>query len=542
MFKKAFLVFILGIFITIPGGALARPALADYTDVQDNRAEQDINMVSDLGIMNGTGITNQGLKVFSPDSDLSRSQLALVLQRTFQLDYGQIRFIKAPLASDYFSDVDNQAWYANGLVMCAINKIFDVGSNFYPDRSVSRIELARSIVRSFNAKGISVPMVMMMPVYADTNSLSQDDMNAMVFVNNTGILKGAGEYFRPDAPVSRAELAQVLSRCISLMAVNEEDYNGKDYQLVVGQSLIISLPSNPTTGYSWSSASSGEEGILSEMGNTYRSDSDNNQLLVGQGGREYWQFKALQPGTAELQLVYSRPWESVQPAQVFKLKVTVSQTAVPTGSVTISGNEVTESSDNMKVEVDIPVISGLVNNALQSKLNAQFAKDAMDLKTQLTIDNAAYVQECLQNNFPIRPYELVSKYKVNYITEKVLSLYVDYYQYTGGAHGMTDRKPYNFDLSTGQELALQDLFKDNYDYKTVINKEVSQQISIAPENYFSGDMGFKGIGDEQRYYLEDGFLVVYFSQYEIAPYVTGIPEFKIPLSQFEDGIKAELMQ
>jgi hypothetical protein len=89
---------------------------------------------------------------------------------------------------------------------------------------------------------------------------------------------------------------------------------------------------------------------------------------------------------------------------------------------------------------------------------------------------------------------------------------------------------------------LKDLFKDGYDYKTVINKEVNQQISLAPDNYFSGDLGFKGIGDDQKYFLEDGFLVVYFSQYEIAPYVTGIPEFKIPLSQFQDGIKTELLK
>jgi predicted secreted protein len=541
MHRKAWLVLVLGIFLAIPGGALAKPALADFSDVQGHWAEQDINMVSNLGIMSGTATTDQRAKIFSPDSEVSRSQLASVLQSTFGLDYGQIRFIKAPVAGDYYSDVDNYAWYANGLVMCAINKIFDSGSSFYPDRPVSRIELARGIVRSFNAKGISVPMVMMMPVYKDTNSLSQDDMNAMVFVNNTGILKGEGEYFRPDATVTRADLAKALSRCIILMAINEEDYNGKDYQIPVGQSLIISLPSNPTTGYMWNTKDSGEDSILTEIGNAYRSDNDNNSALVGQGGREYWEFKALQAGTTELQMVYSRPWESVQPAQVFKLKVTAVQPVTPVGSAIIDNNEVQDKSDTMSTDLNIPVISGLADAALQSKLNSQLVKDAMDLKTRLSAENIDYVQECKQHGYPIRPYELVSKYQVNYLSEKLMSLYVDYYQFTGGAHGNTDRRPYNFDLTTGQELALKDLFKDNYDYKTVIDKEVSQQISTNADQYFSGDLGFKGIGDAQKYYLEDGFLVVYFSQYEIAPYVAGFPEFKIPLSQFQDGIRAELL-
>jgi len=151
------------------------------------------------------------------------------------------------------------------------------------------------------------------------------------------------------------------------------------------------------------------------------------------------------------------------------------------------------------------------------------------------------VKECQQNNFPIRPYDLVSKYRVNYIDDNFISLYVDYYQYTGGAHGITDRRAYNIDLSAGQELALKDLFKANYDYKTVIDKVVNQQITTDPGQYFTGNMGFKGIGDLQKYYLEDGMLVVYFSQYEIAPYVAGFPEFKIPLTQFQDGIRAELL-
>jgi len=109
----------------------------------------------------------------------------------------------------------------------------------------------------------------MMPVYSDTNSLSQEDMNAMVFVNNTGIIKGEGQFFGPNAVVTRGELVQVVSRCINLMAINE-DYNGKEYELSVGQSIIIALPSNPTTGFCWIPGISGEDGIVTEAGSSLR--------------------------------------------------------------------------------------------------------------------------------------------------------------------------------------------------------------------------------------------------------------------------------
>jgi predicted secreted protein len=336
--KKILLLLIMATMMAFPGGASAQLSPGDFIDIHKNWAKQDIQMVSSLGFMNGTGRTDQGFRIFSPEDTVSRAQLSTVLQRVFQLDYGQIRFIKQPLASDYFRDVENEAWYADGLVMCAINNIFKTTGDFYPDRSVTRIEIARSIYRSFNAKGISVPMIMVMPIYHDTNNLSNEDSNAMVFVSNTGIMKGDNNYFRPEQNMTRAELAKVINRCISIMAVNEV-YNEKVYELPVGQTFIISLSSNSTTGYLWSMKINNE--ILEPMGNAYQDNAAlNNQFAIGQGGREYWQFKALQAGTHELQMVYARPWESVQPAQVFNLKVIVTEPETSNNSIIISNNAV----------------------------------------------------------------------------------------------------------------------------------------------------------------------------------------------------------
>jgi len=87
---------------------------------------------------------------------------------------------------------------------------------------------------------------------------------------------------------------------------------------------------------------------------------------------------------------------------------------------------------------------------------------------------------------------------------------------------------YNIDLKTGKLLPLAELFKPG-EYKTVIDKEINRQIALDPESYFEGDMGFQGIAKEQNYYLDGENLVIYFNQYEIAPYAAGIRDFKIPL-------------
>ncbi|NSW84530.1 MAG: hypothetical protein HPY90_15090 [Syntrophothermus sp.] len=37
-----------------------------------------------------------------------------------------MRFIKQPLPSDYYLDINNQAWYAEAALFCAINDLSDL--------------------------------------------------------------------------------------------------------------------------------------------------------------------------------------------------------------------------------------------------------------------------------------------------------------------------------------------------------------------------------------------------------------------------------
>lgn len=313
---------VVSLLLCYPSTTMAMPTTGDFIDIKGHWAEQEILTCTKLDIMSGMGTNQAGARIFAPDNLVSNAQLAVVLQRTFQLDYGNIRFIKQPLASDYFKDVEDQAWYSDALVMCAINHVFDSKTQFNPMGSISRIELAQAIYRSFNAKDINIPMILMMPVFNDTQELNQEDSNAMVFVNNTGIMTGNNGYFRPSDPVRRAELARVLNRCTQLMSLRiDENNNAQELKLQPGQTIIISLASNPTTGFSWSLSDNWDKKVLSAIGEEYLSQGQPS--LVGQGGHQIFKFKALQKGKTELNLVYARPWESVQPANKFNIKLLV---------------------------------------------------------------------------------------------------------------------------------------------------------------------------------------------------------------------------
>ena len=106
----------------------------------------------------------------------------------------------------------------------------------------------------------------------------------------------------------------------------------------------------------------------------------------------------------------------------------------------------------------------------------------------------------------------------------------------GGAHGSTTRKAYVIDKKLNKKLSIKELFKIGYDYKTVIDKEIRNQINKNKEKYFVDVMTYKGINDDAKFYIKGENLVIYYNQYEIAPYAyLGIPEFNIPINDFKEN-------
>ena len=87
----------------------------------------------------------------------------------------------------------------------------------------------------------------------------------------------------------------------------------------VNQEFIIALDSNPTTGYDWEESHDGD--MLSLVEKKYRPD-EKAPGLVGAGGTQYFQFKALKKGKSEITVTYKRPWEEdIAEQKVFNVDI-----------------------------------------------------------------------------------------------------------------------------------------------------------------------------------------------------------------------------
>ena len=96
--------------------------------------------------------------------------------------------------------------------------------------------------------------------------------------------------------------------------------NGRQIELKKGQTLVIALEGNPSTGYTWEVVEIGEQVLRQKGDPEFKPESD----LVGAGGVQTFRFEAVGAGQTDLKLVYHRPWEEgVEPLETFSVQVTV---------------------------------------------------------------------------------------------------------------------------------------------------------------------------------------------------------------------------
>ncbi|RUS42823.1 stalk domain-containing protein [Cohnella sp. AR92] len=181
----------------------------------------------------------------------------------------------------------------------------------------------------------------------------------------------------------------------------------------------------------------------------------------------------------------------------------------------------------LDLEVNYPVLSGLTNKEAQQKINDYLKQEA---ETRAADGKKGLLE--MASDTGEWQVQLTGNYTVSYNEQGRLSLYVDYYEYTGGAHGGTARVPYTFDLSTGNLLTLREVTKQNPNAVSIINKAINAQL-MARKLDQSLLTPFDGIKADRPFYLNHNGLVVFFEQYEYLPYAYGMQEFVIPLKSFE---------
>jgi hypothetical protein len=158
--------------------------------------------------------------VFAPDRSVTAAQGVRFIVKALDLNLDTIRFIKAPKATDYFTKADDSAWYADTLIIAAVNGL-DLPKDMDPNQKWTREEFTYQLVQAME-KHENLPMIKLVPVTIS----DQDQMN----VSYSGAIQRALAYdivkldskgnFDPKAGISSAEAAEQIYNALAYLAAH----------------------------------------------------------------------------------------------------------------------------------------------------------------------------------------------------------------------------------------------------------------------------------------------------------------------------------
>jgi len=213
---------------------------------------------------------------------------------------------------------------------------------------------------------------------------------------------------------------------------------------------------------------------------------------------------------------------------------TVNVTAAGMNDVEVTGNKLESSTQNKYTNFNIvyPVVSGLENEAAQTKINKALKAHSDQFLTTMQ----KQVKEAGAPANKDITYEIDGGYKVTYNRNGVISFLLTDYQYLGGAHGDDILTSMTFSLKDGKAIQLSDLLKSNSNYSQDIKKLIQTHIKknadtegLSLEQF--NDLSKNSSKYLENYYLTDSGFTIFFQKYDIAPGAAGNPKIDFTFSQ-----------
>lgn len=186
--------------------------------------------------------------------------------------------------------------------------------------------------------------------------------------------------------------------------------------------------------------------------------------------------------------------------------------------------------------VSYPQVKGLKSKKAQDKINAALlshAKESYNEYLQLLKDEKEIQGDKMCKEYPFScDYDYSSSYSVKYNDGKQLSILFQDYEYTGGAHGMSSLEGYNFTISDGKELKLNNILTSDAKYKAV-QKYAYNYMKKHKDIFYVTSQSDVNIKRDAQFYFNFNGITLKFGEYSVAPYAAGTPTVDIPRSVYK---------
>ena len=180
------------------------PDTKTFEDIQNHWAKEDIEMMTEKGIINGVDETH-----FMPESDITRAEFMALIVRMLGLEEVSYR--------NGYWDVPSSSWYANTVQTAVDNGLIDSamteGTLIRPEQAINREEMTSLIVKAYEKKTGKTAPDISIDQFDDKGDISDWAAGYVKGAYGLGIIKGMSESeFAPKAQATRAQSAAMIRR------------------------------------------------------------------------------------------------------------------------------------------------------------------------------------------------------------------------------------------------------------------------------------------------------------------------------------------
>jgi hypothetical protein len=192
------------------------------------------------------------------------------------------------------------------------------------------------------------------------------------------------------------------------------------------------------------------------------------------------------------------------------------------------------------INIDYPFIMNVDNSEAVNRINLMLEeefKQSIAWYDEIVSDTSLFFDSTY-----IMQYSFETGYQVYYNSKNFVSIVLNHYQYTGGAHGNYFALGFNINLSDAALVSLTDVIQEGkldllaYECEEAI-LEKYQANSLFEAGLFENEIV---ILEDQDFYIIPGAVVLQFDPYEIGPYSMGEIVVEIPFEKIRDILIEDL--
>lgn len=207
-------------------------------------------------------------------------------------------------------------------------------------------------------------------------------------------------------------------------------------------------------------------------------------------------------------------------------------------------------SDTTKIKIEVPffksksVVTDSIDKLLLKRINSIFTNDSLheprnfdEICNNFITDYNKFLKEDVDY---FTAWEGIANATINYQSSKLLNLTVDFYAFTGGAHGNGASFSFFIDTKTGKQIKKENLFSNLKGFTKLAEEKFRKQQDI-PKNANINETGYWFTNEvfhlpKNIFLTKEGVKLVY-NQYEVASYAEGPIELLISYNEADKYLK-----